>query len=66
LDSFFALPRYPFTRAMIEHAPEEVGLYGLFAGTELIYLASCNSIHMGNNPVGSDAGSGTFYLIASR
>jgi hypothetical protein len=44
LDSFFALPRYPFTRQMIKHAPEEIGVYGLFEGTELIYLARANSI----------------------
>jgi hypothetical protein len=38
LDAFLALPRYPFTRAAIEYAPEEPGVYALFEGSELIYL----------------------------
>jgi len=35
---FLALPRYPFTRAAIEFAPEEPGVFGLFDGQELIYI----------------------------
>lgn len=38
MEKFFALPRYPFNRAAIEAAPEEAGIYGLFDGTELIYI----------------------------
>ena len=38
LEKFLKLPRYPFTRAMIEHAPDESGVYGLFYGAELIYV----------------------------
>lgn len=44
LASFLALPRYPFTLEMIEYAPEEVGVYGLFEGTELIFIGRSNSI----------------------
>ena len=35
---FLALPRYPFTRAAIEFAPDEPGIMGLFDGEELIYI----------------------------
>ena len=38
MEAFLALPRYPFTRAALEHAPEEPGVFGLFDGAELIYL----------------------------
>jgi hypothetical protein len=38
LDKFLQLPRYPFTRSMIELAPDVPGLYGLFEGDDLIYL----------------------------
>lgn len=38
MESFLKLPRYAFTRAMLEHAPEESGVYGLFDGHELIYI----------------------------
>ena len=38
MERFLKLPRYPFTPAMIEHAPDESGVYGLFDGHELIYL----------------------------
>jgi hypothetical protein len=38
LDKFSTLPRYPFTHAMIEHAPDGYGVYGLFEGDELIYV----------------------------
>jgi hypothetical protein len=38
MDKFSALPRYPFTHAMIEHAPDGYGVYGLFEGDELIYV----------------------------
>ena len=38
MERFLKLPRYPFTRAMIEHAPEESGVYGLFDGHELVYV----------------------------
>ena len=40
MDSFLALPRYPFTRSAIEHAPEEGGIYGLFEATEFIYIGT--------------------------
>lgn len=35
---FLALPRYAFTPAMIEVAPDDAGIYGLFDGDDLIYL----------------------------
>ena len=38
MEKFNNLPRYPFTRAMIEHAPDGFGVYGLFEGEELIYI----------------------------
>ena len=38
LDAFLALPRYLFTRAAIEYAPEEPGVYALFDASELVYL----------------------------
>jgi len=38
MQAFLALPRYPFTRAAIEFAPEEAGVFGLFDGSELIYI----------------------------
>ena len=38
MQAFLALPRYPFTRAAIEFAPEEAGIFGLFDGKELIYI----------------------------
>lgn len=38
MENFSRLPRYPFTRAMIEHAPEGFGVYGLFEGDELVYI----------------------------
>lgn len=49
MQAFLALPRYPFTRAAVEFAPEEAGIYGLFDGSELIYIGraenrSANSI----------------------
>ena len=38
MEKFLELPRYAFSRQMLEHAPEEPGIYGLFDGDELIYL----------------------------
>ena len=38
MDKFNDLPRYFFTRAMIEHAPDGFGVYALFDGPELIYI----------------------------
>jgi hypothetical protein len=38
VEKFLGLPRYPFNPGTLEHAPEEKGIYGLFDGTELIYL----------------------------
>ena len=35
---FMALRRYPFTRAMIERAPEAPGVYGLFDAGDIIYI----------------------------
>ena len=42
---FLALPRYPFTRAAIEFAPEEPGVFGLFDGQELIYIGRADDRH---------------------
>jgi hypothetical protein len=44
LDRFLALPRYPFTRAIIENAPEESGLYGLFDGDDFIFLGKTGAM----------------------
>ena len=38
MEKFSRLPRYPFTHAMVEHAPDGYGVYGLFEGDELIYV----------------------------
>jgi hypothetical protein len=38
VERFLGLPRYPFTQAMIELAPQEPGVFGLFDGEELIYI----------------------------
>jgi hypothetical protein len=38
MDYLLNLPRYPFTLAAVEYAPEESGLFGLFDKNELIYL----------------------------
>ena len=38
MEKFLNLPRYAFSRRMLEHAPDEPGIYGLFDGEELIYL----------------------------
>jgi hypothetical protein len=38
MNAFLELPRYPFTRAAIEFAPDEAGIFGLFDGGELIYI----------------------------
>ena len=38
MEKFLRLPRYPFKRAMIEHSPDEPGIYGLFYGDELVYV----------------------------
>lgn len=55
MDKFNDLPRYPFTPAMIEHAPDGFGVYGLFEGDELIYIGratrgmsikTCLSMHL--------------------
>src|SRR3954469_14760396 len=43
--AFLALPRYPFTRGAIEFAPEEPGIFGLFDGTELIYVGRAEDRH---------------------
>jgi hypothetical protein len=40
MEGFLSLRRYPFTGAMLEYAPEEKGVYGLFDGDELIYLGA--------------------------
>jgi len=42
---FLALPRYPFTRAAIEFAPEEPGVFGLFDGQELVYVGRADDRH---------------------
>ena len=38
MQTFLALPRYSFTRAVLGYAPEHPGVFGLFLGPELIYL----------------------------
>ena len=38
MEAFSGLPRYAFKRTMIEYAPEEPGVYGLFDGPELIWI----------------------------
>lgn len=43
MERFFALPRYPFLRAILENAPEEPGIYGLFDGQELVYIGRAMS-----------------------
>jgi len=43
MQAFLGLPRYPFTRAAIEFAPEESGIFGLFDGNELIYLGRADN-----------------------
>ena len=40
-----SLPRYAFNRAAVEHAPEEPGIYGLFDGTEMIYIGRASREH---------------------
>ncbi len=43
MEQFLKLPRYAFTRAAIEHAPEETGVYALFDGEEIIYLGRAST-----------------------
>lgn len=43
MERFLKLPRYPFTRAMIEYAPETHGVYGLFEGEGIIYIGKAVS-----------------------
>ena len=38
MDSFWKLPRYPFTLAAIEYAREHSGVYALFDGDEAVYI----------------------------
>ena len=38
MERFLSLPRYQFTDTMIELAPNEPGIFGLFDGPELIYI----------------------------
>jgi hypothetical protein len=45
MQQFLALPRYPFTRAAIEFAPEEPGVFGLFDGQELVYIGRADNRH---------------------
>jgi hypothetical protein len=45
MQAFLALPRYLFTRGAIEFAPEEPGIFGLFDGTELIYVGRAEDRH---------------------
>ena len=42
MDKFLLLPRYPYKAAIIDLAPEESGIYGLFDGFELIYIGVAN------------------------
>jgi hypothetical protein len=37
-----ALPHYPFTRAMIEYAPETNGVYGLLDAEKIIYIGKAS------------------------
>jgi excinuclease UvrABC nuclease subunit len=38
VDKLLSLPRYPFSRAAIEYAPDEQGIYAIFDKKELIYV----------------------------
>ncbi|HYD58691.1 MAG TPA: hypothetical protein VEB41_17435 [Burkholderiales bacterium] len=38
MEEFLKLPRYAFTPAAIEHAPEEPGVFALFEGQELVFI----------------------------
>lgn len=38
MEKFLALPRFPFRHALIEQAPEEPGVYGLFDADGLVFL----------------------------
>ena len=42
MHDFLARSRYPFTRRMLEGAPEEFGVYGLFQDDELIYVGAAH------------------------
>jgi hypothetical protein len=44
MDRFLALPRYPFKRAIIDNAPEESGLYGLFDRDEFLFLGKTGAM----------------------
>ena len=43
MDRFLKLPRFPFTRVMIEYAPETYGVYGFFEGDGIIYIGKAVS-----------------------
>ncbi len=43
MERFLKLPRFAFTRAALEHAPEEPGVYALFHGEEMIYLGRAST-----------------------
>jgi predicted GIY-YIG superfamily endonuclease len=40
----FGKPRYPFTRRMIEGAPNDTGVYILFRGSRVIYIGRAESV----------------------
>jgi hypothetical protein len=42
MQSFLARSRYPFSRRMLEGAPDELGVYGLFQDDELIYVGAAH------------------------
>ena len=42
MQSFLARTRYPFNRRMLEGAPDELGVYGLFQEDELIYVGAAH------------------------
>jgi len=43
MPSFLSRTRYPFNRRMLEGAPDELGVYGLFLEDELIYVGAAHA-----------------------
>ena len=44
MQAFLALPRFLFTRPVVEYSPEESGIFGLFDAKELIFIGRAVSI----------------------
>lgn len=45
MNRFLSLPRLAFNPEYVAQAPQEPGVYGLFEGSELIYVGSASSDH---------------------